>query len=88
MIDVKQATKIAAECFTNLYDEQLTPANIQLEEVELTEDSKYWLITLSYPRANSHPLGSPLPTKTKEYKVFRINAETGELQSMKIREVA
>ena len=87
MIDVKQATKIAAESFINLYDQELSPSNIQLEEVELTEDSKYWLITLSHTRTNSSALGFPLPPR-KEYKVFRINAATGEFQSMKIREVA
>ncbi|HZG54294.1 MAG TPA: hypothetical protein VEZ40_19490 [Pyrinomonadaceae bacterium] len=87
MIDVKQATKIAAESFISLYDEQLSSSNIQLEEVELTEDNKYWLITLSTSRANANALGFPLPSR-KEYKIFKVNAETGDLKSMKIREVA
>ena len=85
MIDVKQAVKIASDFFTNLYGQELSLSGIQLEEVELTEDGKYWLITLGYPSASTNPL---LIQNRKVYKVFQINAETGEVQSMKIREVA
>jgi hypothetical protein len=86
MLDVKQATKLATAYLINLYDQQLSTSDaVRLEEVELTEDGKYWLITLSFNPAN--PAAIIFPPR-REYKVFRINAETGELQSMKIREVA
>ena len=87
MLDVKQATKLATDYLTSLYDQQLSTSDaIRLEEVELTEDEKYWLITLSFQSVN--PTGTIFFPPRREYKVFRINAETGELQSMKIREVA
>ncbi len=87
MLDVKQAAQKASEYFTTLYTGRNT-ANVQLEEVELTEDGRYWLITLSYPLASltglSEFLGKGGP---REYKVFKIDASTGEVKSMKIRNV-
>lgn len=84
--DVKQAVKLALDFFTNLYRGKLSSSDVLLEEVELTEDGKYWLITLSYPIAN--PLSITKQLKKREYKVFKINVESGKVQSMKIREVA
>jgi len=85
MLDVKKATEIANSSFRFLYDNRLDSSKIQLEEVELTEDGKYWLVTLSYPIESAIP--GILQTR-KEYKVFKLDAETGELQAMKVREVA
>ncbi len=81
MISVKEAAEKAAEYFTALYDDQFK--NVLLEEVELS--GNYWLITLGY----DHP--SPLPQFTRKgpraFKVFKVDNETGEVVSMKIREV-
>jgi len=85
MIDVKSATKAAISSFDHLYDNRLERSKIQLEEVELTEDGKYWLVTLSYPIENAIP---GILQVRKEYKVLKLDAETGALQSMKVREVA
>lgn len=46
MLDVKEAVGKAFEYFATLYPGF---SSVQLEEVELTEDADYWLITLSYP---------------------------------------
>ena len=85
MIDVKSATQGAISSFNHLYDNRLELLKIQLEEVELTEDGKYWLVTLSYPIENAIP---GILQVRKEYKVLKLDAETGALQSMKMREVA
>ena len=85
MLDVKEAAQRASQYFASLYADQGV-SNMQLEEVELTDDGQYWLITLSYP---GDPPNNPflnLPSNRK-YKVFRIDAETGEVKSMKIRTV-
>ena len=84
MLDVKEAAQKAADYFAGLYAEQGI-ANVQLEEVELTDDDRYWLITLSYPVP---PELAKLNFNFKrKYKVFTIDAATGEVKSMKIRKV-
>lgn len=63
-----------------------------LEEVELTEEGakKFWLITLSY---NPHmmPGGAPVvvfgQSSAKEYKQFKVDADDGNVLSMKIRTI-
>jgi len=47
MIEVKKAVQIAFDYLTDLYDGKRF-YDPELEEVELTDDVKYWLITLSY----------------------------------------
>jgi hypothetical protein len=89
MLDVKQAAQKASEYFNALYAEH-SLSTVQLEEVELTEDGEYWLITLSYPTSRDTASGlTELFGRTgpKEYKVFKIDAKTGEVKSMKIRKV-
>jgi hypothetical protein len=84
MLDVKEAAQRASEYFGRLYADQGV-SNVQLEEVELTADEQYWLITLSYPEV---PLNMvPVLNFKKKYKVFKIDAKTGEVKSMKIRKV-
>jgi hypothetical protein len=81
MISVKEAAQKAAEYFTGLYGDQFV--NVLVEEVELTGD--YWLITLGYDRAPVLPrFGLKGP---RAFKVFKVDGETGEVISMKIREV-
>jgi hypothetical protein len=95
MIDVKEAAKRAAEYFANLYDHS-TYSDLQLEEVELTEDEKYWLITLSYALSQGST-GSlnkvaeilNMPTSgQRKYKQFKIDAENGKVHAMTIRKVS
>ena len=49
MINVKEAVQSAVAFVTNLYDET-ERVNLSLEEVELSETSEYWYITLGYTR--------------------------------------
>jgi hypothetical protein len=81
MISVKEATEKAAEYFTDLYHDQFI--NVLVEEVQLT--GGYWLITLGYDRPPSLP--QFVRKGPRAFKVFKVDSETGEVVSMKIREV-
>lgn len=88
MVDVQQAAATATTYLISLYP-QLSLLDVQLEEVELTEDEKYWLITLSYPLlkvAAPSALAGFMPSK-KDYKVFKIDSDAGQVRSMKIRKL-
>jgi hypothetical protein len=85
MIDVKTATNKAYEYFRDLYSGQAFDA-VLLEEAELTDDRNFWLITLGYqmPITNLPQLiGAP----RRAYKIFKIDANTGEVKSMNIRTI-
>lgn len=84
MIDVKEAAKIAAECFADFYSNQ-NYTNVLLEEVEYDEDKQIWQITLGYSEPSAATvLNIPL-TNLRRYKLFNIDAKTGQFLSMKIR---
>ncbi len=94
MIDVKQAVSVAAAYFADLYADQ-SYSSVLLEEVEYNEDDNVWLITLGYSPSltlldavekSLTPL-SALNPKERKYKIFRIDAKTGKVLSMKIRTV-
>lgn len=88
MLGVKEAAGIARGSLEELYGKERSP---RLEETELTEDGKYWYITLSYlvpvDSLEHSPFELNLLVKkfTREYKTFKIEAETGRVVSMKIR---
>ena len=87
MIDVKQAVSRAVTEANNLYAGQRLQ-DIQLEEVEITEDGKFWLITLGFYIVAEGTLPEQYITalgRKREYKVFKIERETGNLISMKMR---
>lgn len=88
MIDVKEAARSAAEYFAGLFPDQ-GYSDVLLEEVELKEDEKHWLITLSYalPPSGGDPLASIRP-RQRRYKQFKIDAQTGRVQAMTVRNVA
>ncbi|MGK0618578.1 hypothetical protein [Meiothermus cerbereus] len=87
MLEVKEAVKIATEYIQTLFSEKQIP-ELRLEEVELTPDNQFWEVTLSFVvREPTAYLSLGDAARTREYKIFRINAETGQVQSMKIRKV-
>jgi hypothetical protein len=83
IIDVKVAAESAMNYFRRLFP---NVRSFSLEEVELSDDEKYWSITLGYDVAANRPLipAELLPPTTK-YKVFKVDAATGKVLSMKIR---
>ncbi len=94
-INVQQAVMAAQNYFKSIKTMMGKPIqDLRLEEVELSEDKKYWLITLGFNHpinTPKNPLGIPgineIPKFEREYKIFKIDSETGQVQSMKIREV-
>lgn len=83
-VDVKQAVRSAVEFAGQLPSDLTMP---RLEEVELSEDGSIWMITLSFDRAASSlgGIAASLVNRTRDYKVFAVRADTGEVTSMKIR---
>ena len=85
-VDVKQAVSIALKYSQSLLQDA---ANLALEEVELTEDQRYWLVTVGFTRPSERTniksiLGGAEPA-TRYYKIIKIDATTGDAVSMKIR---
>lgn len=103
MIDVKRATQLAAEYLKNLLGDEAV-SDVRLEEVELARrgdwtdetpvetrsedddvwDKSYWLITVSFLPQPANPLFA----QSRQYKIFKLEAETGDFVAMKMRDVA
>lgn len=89
MLGVKEAVKIATECLGSLY-EGMDLRDVLLEEVRLSDDNQFWLVTLGFTRPVSvNPVWEALGGESfkRENKVFEISTDTGEVRSMRIREV-
>lgn len=85
MLDVKQASKLAIEYFANLYEKKYP--NLNLEEAEISEDGKYWFITLGYDVDSPFSAMLPLTKTGREFKRFKIDIERGKVLSMQIRKI-
>jgi len=81
---VQEISQKALEYLKGFYPDANKP---QLEEVEITDDNQYWFITLSYESSDlpENPFVFTLG-RTRKFKIFKIDAKTGEVKSMKIRE--
>lgn len=84
MIDVKQAVKTAMGFVQELYANNI-PHNLLLEEVQLSEDEKYWLITVGFSRDAGWGTLAGNNGGERAYKTVKIHAETGEPKEMTIR---
>ncbi len=91
IIGVKEAVQAAISYLQDLQSVILPSQIVQdlrLEEVELSESRSksavtHWLVTLSY-NVKDDALGMRL---SREYKIFTVEAATGKVRSMKIREL-
>jgi hypothetical protein len=96
MIDIKTAVSKSVEYLQSITDMLIQQGekieDLRLEETELSEDRQYWLVTLGYDRPTPVHLdqlmgiGGLNRKYQREWRVFRVDAETGEVLSMKIRE--
>ncbi len=95
-IDVRSAVGAARSYLREVLDQLVESGNqiqgLRLEETELSDDNQYWLITLGFDRpVGEHldPLQAVVNTKKyeRDYRIFKIDAQTGKVQSMKIREL-
>jgi hypothetical protein len=84
MIDLKQAVQIAKAKAAEMLDQG--PSNLEEIERETYKGRDVWSITLSLPRSQISSLAHL--ADPVQYKRFLIDAETGELSAMKLREVA
>ncbi len=86
-MEVKEATDAAVKYLTSFFP---SADRIKLEEVEITDDDKYWNITLSYVE-HEQELGvayiTGFPKTKKFYKIFKIDTKKGNVRSMKIRDI-
>lgn len=87
MITVKEAANSAIKYFQDIYNGPFS--DLVLEEIEMSEEEDFWLVTLGYtlpPLTGLRAVMTDGITR-REYKVFKINAETGDFVNMKIRNV-
>lgn len=85
LLDVKKAVELARGYLSDVL--RIPSQELLLEEVELSEDQEFWLITFSYPA----PEGSSLQVMlggSRAYKIVKLHADTGEFVSVKIRTLA
>lgn len=80
-IPAKQAVIAATTNFTEVTG---ITSGVTVEELELTEDGKYWMVTLGYAEPGMLPA---YLAGAKSYKSFKVDAKTGDVLSMKIREI-
>jgi hypothetical protein len=83
-MDAKEATEKAVEYFKQFYP---TVEKVKLEEVEISDDEKYWNIVLSYEDSEATPLSYLQIGQQRIFKIFKIDAETGNVKSMKIKNI-
>ena len=90
MLTVQDAVKAAEEWVRGLYPEGALN-HLRLEEVELSSDEKTWRITLGWVEqaVRESSLSAALGQRVlpRVYKTLTVDAESGSVRSMKIREV-
>ena len=87
MIPIKEAFRAATEFAQELYGAERVA--VTLEEVELSPDEHDWLITLGFANRALNPLAElGGPHIRRDYKIFHVDGETGQVRSMKIRSAA
>lgn len=84
-IDVKTAVKIAATYFDQLIQRHYS--DLAVEEVEKTDDDRFWLVTVGYNVISSDrgTLVAFQNAPVREYKIIKIDSHSGEAVSMKVR---
>lgn len=92
MIDVKAAVQCAKDAAKDFLSEDAALEDLLLEEVEFNEAENTWLITLGFNVINKNAmrgLGAAIAGNQyiRKYKAFSIDADSGKVKAMKIREV-
>lgn len=83
-IDVKQAVRLAEQYLAAFYEGK-DFRNIRLEEVEWLEQENTWLITLGFDAPVRDSLAAALGQRRREFKVFEIDALSGQFRAMRMR---
>ncbi|MBW4544085.1 MAG: hypothetical protein KME25_06540 [Symplocastrum torsivum CPER-KK1] len=97
MITAKHAIKCAMDYLKSMKEDMGSGSisDIRLEEVELSEDEKDWLITLGYDVPVKDRILTDLGITNpaigqryqREYKIFKVESKGGNVKSMKIRKI-
>jgi hypothetical protein len=86
MINVNEASEKAIEHLKKLYPDY-DLGKILFEEAEVTDDDRFWIITLSYKSpVAAGGVGKSVFVGDRSYKVFKLLADNGEIRSVKTRE--
>ena len=95
LLNARAATESALAALAAYYP--LGIRNVLLEEIEASADGKEWLVTLGFdltrqrePRAIEKllPAFQDLAEVERIYKTFHVDAATGQVTAMKIRQPA
>ena len=81
-IEVKKAVEAAKGFLSAIMG--VPPSQLLLEEIELSDDNEFWMVTFSYPAPENSSLQSMLGGG-RNYKVVKLHSDTGEFVSVKIR---
>ena len=90
MITVKEAIQAAMQFVAETFGEG-TLASLRLEEVEPSPDDACWYITVSLVRgmgAGAMAAALGVDSKARDYKTVTVDAQTGTVKSVKIRQLA
>jgi hypothetical protein len=87
-IDVKEAVRLAKAFAADLLAAEKI-SHLGLEAVERSEDGRDWLVTLGFAKRFRRPpvtvIEEMLPRQPeREYKVFQVDGESGEVVAMKV----
>jgi hypothetical protein len=85
MIEPKNAVENAAKYYREVSSDN---SALQLEEIELSGDKTKWLVTLSHPGPNPSLAVLMGNGDNRIYKAFSIDAETGNVESMKVKKIS
>ncbi len=90
-MNVKEAVKKAIEYIADVFKSE-RPGSIGLEEVILNEDANTWEVTISFSRPWDYPkvglvTGFQPQNPKRQYKIVRIDNKSGEVKSIKMREI-
>ena len=89
-MDAKQAVQTAKEHVVELFaDEPIE--NVGLEELEFDEVGQIWAVTIGFSRFWGRPSDSIVVRAlgtARDFKIVRIEDESGRVQSVKHRDVA
>jgi lysyl-tRNA synthetase class I len=80
MHDLKQITENAVNYLKAFYPESL---NVQVDEMEISEDRKQCFITINYEVVPNTPSEMLSVKKTLKQKIFQVELKSGDVLSMK-----
>ncbi|TWI70792.1 hypothetical protein LZ24_02213 [Desulfobotulus alkaliphilus] len=88
-MDVKGAVKKAVEYVSDVFQSE-NLENVGLEEVFLNDADNVWEITVGFSRPWDYPkqgivTGLQPQNPRRQYKVVSVDADSGEIKSIKIR---